>query len=87
MTNNVAHEAVSCVEMVADCVPAAAQLKVSLTSHPFLSQDLDIHEFPVLVFFRNKREVYAFASQTENLKLVCGYKSPTSFRILGKSSA
>ena len=34
MTNNVAHEAVSCVEMVADCVPAAAQLKVSLTSHP-----------------------------------------------------
>ena len=87
MTNNVAHEAVSCVEMVADCVPAAAQLKVSLTSHPFLSQDLDIHEVPVLVFFRNKREVYAFASQTENLKLVSGYKSPASFRILGKSSA
>jgi len=87
MTNNATHEAVLCVEMVADCVPAAAQLKVSLTSHPFLYQELDSHEFPILVFFRNKREGYAFASQTEDLKLVSGYKSPASFRVLGKSSA
>lgn len=56
MTNNVTHDAVSYVDMMADCLPTAAQLEVSLTYHPFLSQDLDIHEISQIpVFFKNKR--------------------------------
>lgn len=56
MTNNVTHDAVSYVDMMADCLPTAAQLEVSLTYHPFLSQDLDIHEVSQIpVFFKNKR--------------------------------
>lgn len=71
MTNNVTHDAVSYVDMVADCLPTAAQLEVSLTYHPFLSQDLDIHEVSqILGFFRNEREEYPLASQTRNVKLV-----------------
>ena len=55
MTNNVTHDAVSHVDMVADCLPAAAPLEVSLTYHPFFSQDLDIHEISqILVFFRER---------------------------------
>lgn len=67
MTNNVTHDAVSYVDMVAECLTRAAQLEVSLT-YPFSGL-----EYSVIILnsdsFRNETGIYSSHSYLENFKL------------------
>lgn len=83
MTNNVTREAVSCVEMAADCVPAAAQLRcLSLLILSFLRIWIFM-KYPQFLSFLETRETYTLLPhKQENLKLGSGYKSSALLRIL-----
>lgn len=82
MTNNVTHDAVSHVGMVA----VYQQQEVSLTYHPIFCQDVRVQELSQIpVLFRNERSIPC-VSHTETLKLVSGYSLSAPLRSLRKNS-